>query len=348
LSGATPVTYYADADGDGYGNNAVNQLACSPPANYVLSNTDCNDANANIHPGATELCNGVDDNCDGQIDEGFAPPSAAGTISGSSQVFQGQTDVTYSVAAIANATGYIWTLPPGAVITSGQNTRTIVVSFGPTASSGNMRVRGTNTCGSGPLSPARQITVMMAPILAIGTTTVTGTTCYNATQTITVAGSGNTFLVKNGGSATFIAGSKILYKAGTTVLSGGYMLGKITTNGTYCGAKSLEIVAAGTGDDQRNEHQDSTATLPEKEGSGAFRLYPNPTPGNFTLELTTDISASTPVTVEIIGMHGERLMQSEFAGVRRHEMSLSGLPSGIYYVRVFHETFLGVGKIIRQ
>jgi hypothetical protein len=126
------------------------------------------------------------------------------------------------------------------------------------------------------------------------------------------------------------------------------MLGKITTTGTYCGAKSLEIVAAGTGEDQGNENRDSTATMPEKEESVAFRLFPNPTTGNFTLELTSDLTTSAPVTVEIIGMHGEKLMQSGFAGVRRHEMSLLGLPSGIYYVRVFHETFMGVGKIIKR
>ena len=64
-------TWYLDADGDTYGDAAVNVVACYAPADHIADATDCDDADAAIHPAAVEACNGLDDNCDGAIDEGF-------------------------------------------------------------------------------------------------------------------------------------------------------------------------------------------------------------------------------------------------------------------------------------
>lgn len=70
-NGADKSTYYRDADGDTYGALASSVEACSLPAGYVTNSTDCDDANAGVKPGAVEICDGVDNNCDGDIDEGL-------------------------------------------------------------------------------------------------------------------------------------------------------------------------------------------------------------------------------------------------------------------------------------
>ena len=63
--------YYADSDGDGYGDSNVSVQACEAPQGYVTDNTDCDDNNAwAFDTNATETCDGVDNNCDGQADEG--------------------------------------------------------------------------------------------------------------------------------------------------------------------------------------------------------------------------------------------------------------------------------------
>ncbi|WP_417238199.1 putative metal-binding motif-containing protein [Bizionia sp.] len=61
------VEYYIDEDGDGYGAG----FALPPPATGVNNNLDCDDTNPHVHPYAMEVDNGIDDDCDGIVDELF-------------------------------------------------------------------------------------------------------------------------------------------------------------------------------------------------------------------------------------------------------------------------------------
>ncbi|MDP2306912.1 MAG: putative metal-binding motif-containing protein [Pseudomonadota bacterium] len=62
-------SFYADADGDGFGDPGATALACEASAGWVADLTDCNDTTAAAYPGALEVCDGLDDDCDGEVDE---------------------------------------------------------------------------------------------------------------------------------------------------------------------------------------------------------------------------------------------------------------------------------------
>ena len=61
--------WYPDMDGDGHGAPDAPFMGCAPPSGYVMSDDDCDDGSATIRPGAPEACNGVDEDCDGTVDE---------------------------------------------------------------------------------------------------------------------------------------------------------------------------------------------------------------------------------------------------------------------------------------
>ena len=192
------------------------------------------------------------------------------------------------------------------------------------------------SCTSG--NPAVSNTVIMGIPAAI---TVTGavvngqTKCYSATQVLTVAGNGTTFIVQNGGSATMIAGQDIHYLPGTAVQPGGYMHGYITANNAYCG-QSPSIVTVPTGEAEPVFNSDQTF----------FIIYPNPTTGNFTLEQKGE-KVYGKVKVEIYGMRGDRLMTGEMIGEKKHQFWMSDLPSGLYFVKVVADGYVETFKLVK-
>ncbi len=130
-------------------------------------------------------------------------PSAAGIITGNTTVCKEQNAVTYTVPSITDATSYIWTLPSGATGTS--NTNSITVNYGASAISGNVTLKGNNSCGDGAITTLA-VTVNVKPAtptitlngLVLQSDAPTGNQWYNQNGPIVNAVSQNYNLVSDG------------------------------------------------------------------------------------------------------------------------------------------------------
>jgi hypothetical protein len=99
---STPA--YRDADGDGYGAASASDVACPGTPGYVTNHNDCDDTDPAVHPGAPDhTCNGIDDDCDGAVDEDNAGCACVEHAPGLVGWWRGNGDAT-DAAGNANAT----------------------------------------------------------------------------------------------------------------------------------------------------------------------------------------------------------------------------------------------------
>jgi hypothetical protein len=162
--------------------------------------------------------------------------------------------------------------------------------------------------------------------------------CADALQTLLIAGNGTSYVVPTGVSVLHIAGQNIIYYPGAKIVAGGYLHGYIST--TFCTPyihPGAAPVFAGT-EDQAD---------PSPLDKGLFRIYPNPTPGKFTLELKGD-AASAQVHIDIFGILGERILSKDLLLERKQEFSLADRPTGVYVIRVSSGVNSETKKIIKQ
>ena len=153
-----------------------------------------------------------------------AAPGAAGPIAGSTNVCYGESGIVYSITAVPNAANYVWTVPAGLTIASGQGTISITVDFAPGAASPRtIQVYPENGCGPGGIS---SVSVSIYPDLTIGT--ISGSTspiCYNTDEGTLTAN-------PSGGNGTY---AYEWFKNGVTtgITTQTYAAGNLTANTNY-------------------------------------------------------------------------------------------------------------------
>ncbi|TRZ74261.1 MAG: T9SS C-terminal target domain-containing protein [Bacteroidetes bacterium] len=285
-------------------------IASGANTNNITVNFAANASSGNITVYANNICG------NGAASPPFAVtvnplPAAAGNITGPATVCQGATGVVYTVPAIAGATGYTWSVPDQAVITSGANTNSITVSFSLTALSGNISVFGTNSCGNGTVSPIFAVTVNPKPA-----TPVVTNTGYTA-QSSAPAGNQWYYSVTQSGTGAPIAGATAqTYDA--TLTGSGYYWSIVTING--CASDS-------------SNHKLILVTGVDSQSSVAINIYPVPNDGRFNVSITTASNESFSISVyNSLGVKIYEETKVDVNGSLRKVIDLRPMPNGVYSV----------------
>lgn len=266
----------------------------------------------------------------------------AGVAAGS--ITSGDANLSWTPGSTETAWEFVYGVSPLPVpaIAGTPTTSNSVNNLAGLSESTSYDVYVRSNCGGGNFSA---YTVVYSFVTAPGVpvnTTVSGevlpeaTTCYNAQEIIVVAVSPNTFTVQSGGEATFIAGTRINFYPGTSVLAGGTMRAYISPGGPWCNTP-FKVTEVAAGEEK----------TPASAGHTLFTLYPNPASGSFTI-LQKGGRVYDNITVAIYNMQGETVLTSQMTGENRHEVVTSSLYPGLYFVKIVADDRVETLRLIRK
>ncbi len=316
--------YYADVDADGYGNPGVTQLSCSLPAGYVINALDCNDANNAVRPGVTDICDGVNNDCDLVTDEDIITPavSADGPL-----VFCKGGDVVFTASPIISGFTYQW-FKSGVPVAGATNAVYTVTT------SGNYKVRFTAPAGCITESPIQAVTVNNNPKPSVSNTSASNDLCVNNPVKLSTKNKiGSTFQWYKG--AVALAGATTNKYNATS--SGNYKVTQVDATGCTGTSKSFSVVQ--TCREVAPYHEDAKALC---------SIYPNPNQGICTLEAQFATDANGQAGIRIYSMVGQLVYESFVDAMDGYVLAdirlTDKIPSGVYIVDVM----LGQYRVQRE
>jgi hypothetical protein len=245
-------------------------------------------------------------------------PADAGVVLGSGAVCAGATEVVYTTAPIALATSYLWTIPAGATIATGANTRTIKVNFAANASSGIIKVSGVNDCGPGVSSPNFNVVVNPPPVTPV------------------ITQSGDTLTSNaNSGNQWYLDGVIITGATGKQHVA------------VYSGTYTVVVTLTGCSSAPSNGILVLPVSVNVFEAKQLFDIYPNPNKGEFDIKIENLNSGE--YNIEIYNNLGSLIWQREriaISGTYTSHVVLNESPSGIYMITLRNKDNYIVKKLL--
>ena len=365
------MTYYADADGDGFGNPGSTTTLCSstPPAGYVTTstdcddtrklyadgdgdgfgagaavacgvatNTDCNDGARGVNPGAVEVCDGQDNDCDGAVDEGVKLTFYAdGDGDGFGKATQTTQACSVPAGYVTNATDCDDTqrlyadgdgdgFGAGPAVACGIATNTDCddknAAINPTVITGTPTVSGVPVCAGDPVMV--KFSAACPGLFTLQLSSASGS--FTSPTPLGAWSPGSSVPIP----ATVPAGS-------------GYRIRVVTPGGGPVSNPSAAFRVRACGTTRLAADRSAEA------GSGLqVQVSPNPTEGR--LRITISGAADQALTVELFSGSGQVLRQQgiEQAGAQESlSWDISRHPAGLYLLRVSSEREAKTIKVVR-
>gem|GEM_PF-4402903 len=163
-----------------------------------------------------------------------------------------------------------------------------------------------------------------------------GSQCFEAAIAIYMMNS----TVESGADVNLVAGEYIKILAGTHIKHGAQFVARIDLHGTFCG--DTKAIPAPEVLDVIPEAKDRIS-----KKDMFFKVYPNPTEGEFTLELLTYEEVEN-LHIEIFTLQGTRVISKQLPQGGQHVLDLTGYPPGMYVVRVIMNGQVGFERLIKR
>ncbi len=265
-------------------------------------------------------------------------PATPLLISGPTSIcrFAGSVDsASYTIAAVAGASSYTWTVPTGATITSGQGTTHIGVMFASNAAAGSVTCKSNAACGSSvaktlAVTKTLPISTTITGSNSICTEITAGTSVPYSISTAVLNASSYTWSVPTGATVTSGQGTSSVTVHFATTTPSGSLVKVAAVNSCATSAQVSYAVTTCLSPILIESTPESTSTL-----NSFSDLYPNPSTEYFKVDINTDTDKD--VVIMVFDVNGNKVIDQKHsivAGATTIKTDFDKFSNGVYFVRI--------------